>query len=597
MRLALSTLALLAGAAAVSSAQAPVSAPLSNIRYDVTYTRATAAGHSLHVEMTFDVGGNGPVLLSLPDWTPGAYEITNFARWVSGFDATAGGRPLDWDRLDYDTWRIQPSGARQIAVGFDYLADSLDNAIAWTRPDFAFFNGTNVFLYPEGRSMQFPATVRIHTEPGWLVATGMHSGSEAGTYTEGDYHDLVDMPFFIGRFDYDSSRAGGLTMRLATYPAGTLAGNQRDVFWTQYRKLFAPQSAVFGETPYQTYTTLMVFDSAYGGGSALEHQNSHLGIYTPQGIGQPWLTSVTAHEMFHAFNVKRMRPADMVPYRYDQSQPTPWLWVSEGITDYYADLTLVRAGLVDSAAFLNVTSGKIATVDNSPAVALEDASLATWIHPTDGTGYLYYPKGSLAGFMLDIMIRDASDNRLSLDDVMQQVYRQTYKQGRGFGATEWWGAVSRDAGGASFTAFDTAYVDGRSPYPWDSLLPRAGLRLVTDTVRSPRIGVNTTGDSAGVRIVSVVPGSVADSAGVQAGDVLVSVGDIAVNAPDAFDRFRSEYASKEDQDLPLHILRGGQPMTLRGVVRLVANVRRHIEPDPKASPKAVRIRHGIFTGR
>src|SRR5690606_38202727 len=112
--------------------------------------------------------------------------------------------------------------------------------------------------------------------------------------------------------------------------------------------------------------------------------------YTPAGIGQPWIASVTAHEMFHAFNVKRLRPAEMVPYRYDVAQPTVWLWVSEGITDYYADLTMLRGGVIDAAAFLEETGNKIAQVNQVPAVALEDASLSTWIHPTDGTGYIYY---------------------------------------------------------------------------------------------------------------------------------------------------------------------------------------------------------------
>ena len=104
------------------------------------------------------------------------------------------------------------------------------------------------------------------------------------------------------------------------------------------------------------------------------------------------LPSITAHEMFHSWNVKRLRPAEMVPYRYDLAQPTVWLWVSEGITDYYADLTLVRSGIVDSAAFFDETGDKIANVKQTVPVALEDASLSTWIHPTDGTGYIYYPR-------------------------------------------------------------------------------------------------------------------------------------------------------------------------------------------------------------
>jgi len=223
--------------------------------------------------------------------------------------------------------------------------------------DITFFNGTNVLLYPEGRGFSFPATVRITTEPDWRVATGMHPAAGGG-YTERNYHDLVDMPFFVGAFDYESAMVGGLNARLATYPAGTLSGAAREAFWADYLRMFAPQAAVFGETPYDNYTTMMVFDSAAQGGSAREHQSSHLGLYTPEGIGQRWVSSVTAHEMFHAFNVKRLRPVEMAPYRYDVPQPTPWLWVSEGITDYYADLTLLRGGIADSAEFLSTTGGE-----------------------------------------------------------------------------------------------------------------------------------------------------------------------------------------------------------------------------------------------
>ena len=367
-----------------AGAPAPaVSAPISNLQYDITFTRETAAKQSLAVQLKFDVTGSGDVLLSLPSWTPGAYEVTNFARWVADFTPTAGETNLRWDKIDYDTWRIRPAGAKQITVTFDFLADSLDNAMAWSQKDFAFFNGTNLLLYPEGRSLDFPATVRVHTESDWLVATGMHGASTASGLSERNYHDLVDMPFFVGKFDLDSTMVGSLKVRLATYPAGKLTGEARAAFWEQYKKLFAPEAAVFGETPYDSYTTLMVLSDSYGGGSALEHQNSHLGIYTTQGIGQLWMASVTAHEMFHAFNVKRLRPAEMVPYRYDVATPTVWLWVSEGITDYYADLTLVRGGVVDSAAFLEATMGKISTVTRCSADRPRGC-LAFHLDPSDG---------------------------------------------------------------------------------------------------------------------------------------------------------------------------------------------------------------------
>ncbi|MGH7702288.1 MAG: PDZ domain-containing protein [Gemmatimonadales bacterium] len=580
-------------------APAAISAPISNIRYDLTFNASTAKSRSLKVAMSFDVtpGGSAPVLLSLPDWAPGSYELTFYARWVSNFAATSGGKPLTWDKTSYDTWRIRPGGAKSVQVNFDFLADTLDNGIAWTKPDFLFFNGTSLLLYPTGRGFAFPATVRVHTEPDWQVATGMHPGGEPGSYTEKNYHDLVDMPFFVGRLDYDSVQVAGRWVGLATYPTGMLAGEARAGVLSDIAKMIPVESAVFQDTPWDRYTTLMVFDSAYPGGSALEHQNSHLAIYTPQLIGNPVLASVTAHEIFHSWNVKRLRPAEMVPYRYDRALPTPWLWVSEGITDYYADLTLVRSGIVDSAAFFDQTVGKISRVADLPPTALEDASLSIWVHPTDGTQYVYYPKGSLAGFLLDIMIRDASDDQSSLDDVMRGLYRSTYKAGRGFTSADWWGAVTRAARGKSFTEFNAKYVDGREPYPWDQVLPLAGLRLITDTIREARLGLQTAPDSSGVHVVAVVPGGAAATAGVQAGDILLSLGEVEVTEDDFGPAYRKAYNSRGGADLPIVVRRGSQQITLPGKVELVTRANNRIEVDPSASAKAMRIREGLLHGR
>ena len=604
-----STLMLLCASAGAAAAQrpqpprkaaapaAPRSAPISNIRYDITFDSATALRRTIQVAMSFDVGtGTAPVLLSVPAWTPGAYEISNFARWISGFSASAGDRALRWDKSDPDTWRIQPAGRGRVTVRFDYLADTLDNAMSWSRPDFLLFNGTNVFPYAEGRGFDFPATVTVTTQPGWLVATSMKPAGPALTWTERNYHDLVDMPFFVGRFDLDSTMVEGKVTRFASYPAGILQGATRTAFEEQVGKAIPAMAAVFQETPWDTYSVMTIFDSSYGGGSALEHQSSHVGIYNPMMIGTPLLVSITAHEIFHAWNVKRMRPADMVPYEYEHAEPTSWLWVSEGITDYYADLALVRGGVVDSAIFMGLTAEKIQTVAEAPPTALHDASLSTWIHPTDGSSYVYYPKGSLAGLLLDITIRDASDNRRSLDDVMREIYRTTYKKGRGFTAADWWGAVSRAAGGKSFTDFDARYVDGRDPYPYDAVLALAGFRLAADTLREPRLGIGGAADSAGVRITAVQPGSAAETAGVRVGDVLLALGDVAISDPNFGPAYRARFRDAEGQDLPIKVRRGTDTLTLVGKVRLIEQVNAHVEPDSNATPKAIRVRDGILRG-
>jgi len=580
---------------------AVVSAPVSDIRYDVAFDNSTAPNRTLKVTMTFATSGTAPVILSLPAWTPGAYEMTWFAKWVSAFTATGDNKTLQWDKVDFDTWRVRADGAKRITVKFDFLADSLDNAMAWTQPNFALFNGTNVFLYPEGRGFDWPATVTVRTEPTWLVATGMTAvaGGTAGvhSYSARNYHDLVDMPFFVGSFDLDSTKVGTVWARFATYPKGFVAGQNRRDAWNAISRVLPQEVAVFGEAPFSTYTVMQIADSSYGGASGLEHQNSHVDVISPYALGNPFLPSLYAHEMFHAWNVKRLRPADMVPYRYDEPQPTTWLWVSEGITDYYGDLALVRGGLVDSSAFAETTTGKMGEVAGAPPVALEDASLSTWIHPTDGTGYLYYPKGSLAGFMLDIMIRDASDNRRSLDDVMRELYTTTWKRGRGFTGAEWWGAVSRAAGGKSFADFDAKYVDGREPYPWATLLPLAGFSYVTDSIREPRLGIFTQPDSSGVRVTSVAEGSAAQRAGVRAGDILLAVGDIPVADVSFGDRFRAKYSGgAEGGALPLQVRRGGQAVTLAGTLHFESRAESRMTIDTHASGKALRIRNGILHG-
>ena len=578
------------------SAQAAVqSAPISAVRYEVTFDPTTAATRTLRVGMTFDVTGAGPVLLSLPAWTPGAYEISNFARWVSNFAATSGGRALGWDKLDYDTWRVRADGAKNVTVTFDYLADSLDNAIAWARGNFVFFNGTNIFLYPEGRSTDFAATVTVKTDPSWLVTTGMKPAGAARTYTATNYHDLVDMPFFVGQYDLDSAQIANKTVRMASWPKGSLKGEARTTFWDHQKKILPAMGAVFNDIPFDTYTTFIVFDSTPGGGSALEHQNSHLGIYTPLLTESVLFPSITAHEMIHAWNVKRLRPADMVPYRYSQPQPTTWLWVSEGITDYYSDVVLARSGVIDTTGFIVLTQGKIEEVAATPPVALEDASLSTWIHPADGTGYIYYQKGSLAGLLLDIMIRDASDNKRGLDDVFRELYQADYKQKwTGFTGEQWWAAVSRAAGGKSFDEFNAKYIDGREPLPLASVLPLAGFRLTVDSIREPRLGVSSAPDSSGVRVVEVQPGSPAEAAGLRPGDYLVQVGDISVRDPSFGEQFRSRYAKAEGTNVPVKVRRGDQSIDMQMAVRLALRTEQRLTLDPKAPPKAIRIRKGIL---
>ncbi len=588
--------AVVLGGANTALAQAPrISAPISDVSYQITADSSAVRRRQLGVEMSFRVAGAAPVFLALPAWSPGHYVLLWFARRVSQFSVQSNGVPLEWKKLDYQTWEIKPRTAGTVTVSFNYLADAVDRAVAWTSPNFAFFNGTNLFLYPVGRGFNWPAHVSVRTEPSWRIATGMDPAPGNNNFMAGNYHDLNDMPFYVGRFAIDSTQIAGKWIRAAFYPAASLTTVRRDRTFAWLRKFIPPQIAVFGEAPFRNYTLFQRSDTVVNGGG-LEHQSSQVDEVLTSQLDASYLPGLYSHEFFHAWNVKRLRPADLVPYRYDDAQPTTWLWVSEGVTDYYGALALVRGGVNDSTGFFNFIGGEIASVATTPPTAVSDASLGAWINPTDGSSGLYYPKGGLIGFLLDVMIRDATNNRTSLDQVMRTLYNDTYKHGRGFTGAEWWREVSRASGGKSFTEFARRYVDGREPLPVDSVLQLAGLRVRSDTVREPRLGISTSTDSNGVAITELSSTGAAAAAGAKAGDRFVTIGDVKISNDDSFEAFRGRYAGTTLTTLPLVIRRGTETLTLQLPVRLSMRVQTVVSPIPNAPEKALRIRAGVLKG-
>jgi predicted metalloprotease with PDZ domain len=364
-------------------------------------------------------------------------------------------------------------------------------------------------------------------------------------------------------------------------------------------KMIPTQAAVFGEVPWNSYTLLQVADPdfALGGAAGLEHQNSHFDIVSSAVLGNPFLSSLYAHEVFHAWNVKRLRPAEMVPYAYDRPQPTPLLWISEGITDYYADLSQLRGKVISPRAFYATTTGKIDTIEESVPTALEDASLSAWISPVNGTKDLYYDKGSVAGLLLDIMIRDASDNKRSLDTVMRELYETTYKKGRGFTNADWWESVSKVAGGKSFAEFERRYIDGREPFPYDSVLPLGGIKLLVERSVLPSLGVATSADESGLRVMQVVVGGAGSTAGIQLGDYLVTIGGLNVADATFQEKFNAKYAAAPPGGtIPVEIKRGTQRLTLNAPAKFNTVEGRRLIEMTNASPKAIRVRDGLLSG-
>lgn len=571
------------------------SVSVTELRYEVTLGPSQVDEGLIDVQVSLRTREAGALLMSMAAWTPGSYEIADYARGLSGFTASQNGEALVWDKLDPDTWRISARRPGVITLRYRVRADFLDVAGSWTAPEFAFFNGTNAFLYVEGRP-DLPSQVVIRTDATWRVATGMTPADSQHQYRARSTDDLLDHPMFVGRFDLDSALVADRWMRLATWPLGSLQGTRRAALWDALTRSVEPLAQVFGEVPWRSYTVLQVLHDDVSGMAALEHSESELALVGTSYVDEPFVIGVHAHEIVHAWNVKRLRPADLTPYRYDVAQPTPWLWISEGVTDYYSDLALVRSGLLDEAGFLANTLGKIESVAARPVTSLEDASLQTWIGMRDGTGDLYYDKGSLAGLALDILIRDASDNVRSLDHVMRELYTNTYKKDRGFTHDDVWNAIARATRGRAWGDFERRFIDGREPFPWAEWLPRGGWRFVEDSISEPRLGLLMRAHPDGVLVTGLDPEGMAARAGVELGDVLLRIGGSSTLDPDFGRQWRQVWGNRPGAELPLLVLRGDERKPLTARVEIDQRVERRIEPDPNANAKARRIRTGILQG-
>ena len=557
----------------------------------------------VRAEFTF-ASPRDTLLVSLPAWTTGSYGINNYARWVHGVRAEADGQPAAWDKLDKDTWRIATRGARRVAIEFSTNPDSLMLNYSMITPDFAVLNNSNLLVHPEG-SLDFPGELTVEVPQGWRLASGLTS-SGPNSFRMNSYHDLIDDPIFAGRFWHDSLQVDGRYIRFAMYPDSAMTPPVWDSLRHAITGIVTQQNRIFGGPPYDAYTVLFLapFDPTMEWGGGLEHSNSQLNA-----IAAPFFANLAtgelggftrpllSHEFMHLFNVKRIRPAEMWPYDYAREQYTPLLWWSEGVTDYYSDVALARAGLFTLDRFIESVQSNINQVeDAAEIVAVEDASINTWIDPVYvNEGQYYYPKGSLLGLMLDINVRNATRNQHSLDEVIRRLYTDHWRRGRGFTTADllgyiraWWPGVDE---------FYTRYINGREPLPYAEVLPLGGIAANVMEVRIPffDVALDTVVEQGGARVLQVTPNSAASRAGLLPGDILLRVGDVSLGTnPRNFGvQYRARYREADGQSVAIAIRRNGQDMNLQTTIasRAVKTVR--VTRDASASGLPVEIRAGI----
>ncbi|MFN2571007.1 MAG: M61 family metallopeptidase [Gemmatimonadales bacterium] len=578
------------------------------VRYEVSV--ASPAARELHVSAEFPASGKETLFVSLPAWSPGSYEIQNYARYVHGFTAkNATGQALRWDRADKDTWRVVTGRADRVTIVFDFVADTIDLSIARVTGDFAQFLGTNLFLFEEGQ-LGRPAEVRFRMPAGWQVMSALR-GPVNGVYSAADYHELADAMTFVGHYSADSLQADGKWIRIVVWPAADYTAAVARNLRRGVERMAPVQNRIMGGAPYDEYTVFFnVIHEPVNFGGGLEHSSSQYDIMPANAFADAsgnlgdFMYPLVAHEFFHLWNVKRIRPAEMWPYDYHAEQYTPLLWWSEGVTDYYGDLTNLRSGLWTAEEFLQNTNSNIDQVEQAPEPwSAEDGSEATWINEVYvNSSQLYYPKGSLLGLLLDISIRDATDNAHSLDEVMRALFTKYYSQNKGFVTADLLNEL-RAVGMPDVNGFYARYVDGRDSLPYASVFPKAGIALNRQSVTVPFLGA-ATGPLEGraLQVVSVTPGSAADSAGVEPGDLLLRVGNIPVTPEnDWAAAYRTEYRGKAGQPLAINVQRNqGNVMrflTLNTTVQERTTSRILLARSPNPTAKQARIWQALSSGR
>src|SRR5437867_4007571 len=571
------------------------------VKYEVSIP--APAARLFHVSAEFPTRGKDTLFVSLPAWSPGSYEIQNYARYVRHFGAkNSQGQPLFWDRFDKDTWRVVTGKSDRVTAEFDYLADTIDLSLARIAGDFGQFLGTNVFLYEE-RQLERPAEVRFTLPAGWQVTTALRG---AGPYTAPNYHELADAQTFVGKYSLDSLQVDSKWIRIAVWPADAYTTAVQRNMRTAVEKIAKSENALFSGPPYDHYTVFFnVIREPVNFGGGLEHSASQFDIM-PQGAFADaagnfgdFMVPLMSHEYFHLFNVKRIRPAEMWPYDYHAEQYTPLLWWSEGVTDYYSDLTNIRSGLWTADQFLSNAGQDMQQVEATPERwSEEDRSGATWIKEVFvNSSQLYYPKGALTGMLLDISIRDATDNRHRLDDVMRALYSRFYERQRGFTTGDLLGLL-REFGMPDVDAFYQRYINGRDPLPYESVFAKAGIAVERQTTSNPFLGVNAQPNDQGKMVVQgVVPGSAAEAAGLAPGDVLLKIGEVELRPEEDWAvKFRQRYHGRAGAPLAIAVQRAAQPLTLTTQVRERTAVSYSLKLLPSPSPKQAEIWRGLTAG-
>jgi len=457
----------------------------------------------------------------------------DYQKSVSHFRASdAAGRPLAWEKTTRNSWRIVTGGTRSVVADYDVFGNTSFAANNFLNADRAFVAPPGMFLYPAGR-LAIRVTVTFELPAGWTrIGTGLDPvPGKTNAFFAPDFDTLFDCPVLLGNQEALSFEVKGVPHMLVLENVPETVDRKRIA--SDLKRMVESSTGLMEDIPYKHYTFLLI---GLGNGG-IEHANSAAiffnGKSLADGKGYPGWLSYVAHEYFHHFNVKRIRPLALGPFDYDMENLTDMLWVSEGLTVYYEDIVLVRAGLMTPEAYLAKMGNAMARFENGFGHRYQSAtesSLFTW--GTSGVGgdrnttISYYDNGAMLGAMLDLAIRDGSGNRKSLDDVMRALYR-THALGhkRGFTDAEFRAECERAAGGPLTEVFEYAATTREVDYAKWFRCAGLALNAVPQDAPVPGafLGLDTQMIDGRMIVTGVAPGSPAAGAGLAPSDEVLEI--------------------------------------------------------------------------
>jgi predicted metalloprotease with PDZ domain len=420
-----------------------------------TISMEQPSNHYYKVEFQYAGIASDAIDLKMPVWTPGYYMVLDLAKNVVGFSASDGsGKVLPFEKTAKNTWHITTSGIKTLNVTYYVFANRTSVAEPYLAEKRGFISPTGIFMHVAGKLDQ-PVTVTVKPYSGWKqISTGLDpvEGSK-NTFFAPDFDRLYDCPILVGNQEVHTFECKGLPHTVAIEAPGNC---NREQFIADLKKIIEAGTSIIGDIPYKHYT-FMIMEK---GGGGLEHLNSmavFADVSNYQGAEKnTGLLGFFAHEYFHLYNVKSIRPLVLGPFDYDHECITNMLWLSEGGTSYYQDIILNRAGFTNTTAYLENASRNIGSHENGTGHQFQSVALSsrdTWMlffNRNENSQFVtinYYNKGETLCMLLDLRIRHESKNVNSLDDVMRTLYQVYNKEKkRGFTDEEFIEACEKAAG-------------------------------------------------------------------------------------------------------------------------------------------------------